>query len=152
MPLPIDIILVRHGQSEGNVAITASINGDESYMTDEFKKRHVSTYKLTKNGVKQAKAAGEWIKKNVNPPKFGRYLASEYVRAIQTAAYMDLQNADWQLDFFLREREWGDLDGLTISEQKKVYARSFEKKDAEPFYWTPPNGESFANLCSGRLM
>jgi NAD+ kinase len=71
---------------------------------------------------------------------------------MQTAAYMDLPNADWQLDFFLREREWGDLDGLTFTEQKKEFAKNLERRTEEPFYWTPPNGESFANLCSGRLM
>jgi len=152
MPLPIDIVIVRHGESEGNVAVNMALQGDESLMTSSFRKRHDSTYRLTDRGISQAKKAGEWIKKNIEPPKFGRYLSSEYIRAMETAATMDLPGADWQIDFFLREREWGDLEGLSITEQKEIFSRNLAVKDSEPFYWTPPNGESLANLCSGRIM
>lgn len=151
MPLPLDLILVRHGQSEGNVAIAKSHAGDNSLFTKEFSARHTATYRLTDVGISQAKAAGDWLKKNLKHPYFDRYLTSEYVRAMETAANLDLPDADWQIDFFLREREWGDLDGLNYAEQREKFSRNLEMKDSEPFFWTPPNGESFAAVCSNRI-
>jgi NAD+ kinase len=152
MPLPLDLILVRHGQSEGNVVISKARKGDSSLFTDDFRNRHSSTYRLTDIGIEQAKVAGDWLKTNFKPPIFGRYLTSEYTRAMETAALLDLPDAQWQVDFFLRERDWGDLDGLSFDEQKAIFARNLKMFDTEPFYWTPPNGESLVNVCSGRIM
>lgn len=151
MPLPLDIVLVRHGESEGNVASRHSRAGDHSLFTDDFKKRHSSSYRLTDKGIKQAKAAGQWIKKNFKRPYFDRYLTSEYTRAMETAGYLDLPEANWQIDFFLREREWGDLDAMSHGERDLLYSDYMKKREAEPFYWIPPNGESFASLCSNRI-
>ncbi|OIN91671.1 hypothetical protein AUJ42_01460 [Candidatus Collierbacteria bacterium CG1_02_44_10] len=43
---PLELVFVRHGESEGNVAVKAAENGDTSFFTDEFKKRHSSTWNL----------------------------------------------------------------------------------------------------------
>jgi broad specificity phosphatase PhoE len=88
------LILVRHGQSEGNEAVSRSERGDLSAYTPEFKKKHSSTYRLTDKGVQQAKVAGAWIKENIGE-KFDRCYTSEYVRAMETAAYLDLPDAKW---------------------------------------------------------
>lgn len=148
MPSPLDLVLVRHGESEGNVASRYSKKGDHRFFTEEFKAKHSSKFRLTDRGVEQAKAAGKWIKDNFDKPYFDRYLASEHVRAMETAAHMGLPDADWQIDFFLREREWGDFDN---KERDEEYFKVVEKKDSEPLYWTPPNGESLADLCSNRI-
>ncbi|OGN08741.1 MAG: hypothetical protein A3J46_03230 [Candidatus Yanofskybacteria bacterium RIFCSPHIGHO2_02_FULL_41_11] len=62
--LPIDLIFVRHGQSEGNVANKASRKGDNSFFTPEFRERHSRAFRLTNKGIEQAKSAGFWLKKN----------------------------------------------------------------------------------------
>lgn len=152
MPLPIDLIIVRHGESEGNIAIGKAVRGDESLFTEDFRKRHTSSYRLTDKGISQAKSAGSWLKKNFKPTIFGRYITSEYTRAMETAANFGLPKADWQIDPLLREREWGDLDNLSLKEQKEIFAHNLHIKDSEPFYWKPPNGESLIDVCSGRLM
>jgi NAD+ kinase len=152
MPLPLDLMLVRHGQSEGNIVTKKTREGDDTLMTSDFRNRHSSSYRLTDKGIEQAKAAGQWIKDNQNPPLFGRYLTSEFTRAMETAGLLGLPKADWQVDFFLRERDWGDLDGLSYAEQKEIFARNLKMFDTEPFYWTPPNGESLVNVCSSRIM
>lgn len=43
--LPIDIVLVRHGESEGNIAQDLSKIGDDSLWTSEFSQRHTSNYR-----------------------------------------------------------------------------------------------------------
>lgn len=59
--LPIDIVLVRHGESEGNYAQERSKKGDQSFWTEQFRRRHTSKYRLTSLGRKQAHIAGEWV-------------------------------------------------------------------------------------------
>ena len=63
--LPIDIILVRHGESEGNVVHKASRKGDNRLFTPEFRDRHSRTFRLTDKGIAQAKTAGAWLRANV---------------------------------------------------------------------------------------
>jgi hypothetical protein len=77
--LPVDIVLVRHGESEGNLAQSLSKKGNDKLWTPEFSNRHTSLYRLTDRGRKQAKKAGKWIKKNICPT-FDHYYCSEYIR------------------------------------------------------------------------
>jgi hypothetical protein len=42
MTMPIDLVLVRHGESEGNAARRSSMDGDNSVFTEEFCSRHNS--------------------------------------------------------------------------------------------------------------
>ena len=61
MALPLDLILVRHGQSEGNAAKRLSEKSDHTAYTKEFRNRHSASLRLTDLGRKQAQTAGEWI-------------------------------------------------------------------------------------------
>ena len=75
MTMPIDLVLVRHGESEGNAARRSSIAGDNSVFTEEFCGRHSSRFRLTDRGREQARAAGTWLKEHLGP-RFDRYLVS----------------------------------------------------------------------------
>lgn len=141
MPLPIDLVLVRHGESEGNIANKRDRHGDSSLLTDEFRDRHVSTWKLTDKGIDQAKAAGNWIKKNI-PGEFDFYLVSAFVRARETAAYLQLNNAQWEIDPYLIERDHGDFDGMTDAQKKEKFGANLARRAMQEFYWRPPNGET----------
>lgn len=61
--LPVDIVLCRHGESEGNLAQRHSRKGNQSFWSSDFSKRHTSSYRLTSRGREHAKIAGDWIKK-----------------------------------------------------------------------------------------
>lgn len=147
MTMPIDLVLVRHGNSEGNAANKRSREGDDSAFTEEFLMRHSSQWRLTDEGKGQAIAAGEWIRENFVFLPFDRYYTSEYLRAMETAAFLDLPDAKWYAEFYLRERDYGDLDVMTDKERKKRYKECLEKKSRNQLLWTPPNGESIATLC-----
>ena len=146
MTMPIDLVLVRHGQSEGNLANRRSQNGDHSAFTPEFLKRHSSTYRLTKEGRQQAGLTGAWIRHNIGD-KFDRYYASEYIRAQETAALLNLSDANWYLDFFLRERDRGQLDVMSDKFRRENHADELIRQKRDGFYWSPPGGESIAHIC-----
>lgn len=141
MPLPIDLVLVRHGESEGNVANKRDRAGDPSLLTESHRARHTSTYRLTENGIKQAKAAGQWIRKSI-PGSFDHFLTSPFVRARETAAYLDLPNAAWEVDPYLVERDHGELDGLSQAEKLDKFGPDKVREILHNFYRKAPNGES----------
>lgn len=144
--MPIDLVLVRHGQSEGNAAVHLSRQGDDSAFTEEFLSRHSGEWRLTDLGIKQAKAAGAWIHAHIGP-MFDRYYVSDYIRARETAAHLGLPEATWYREFFLRERDQGELDVVSGAVRRARYAESLGRRGVQPFYWKPPNGESLADVC-----
>jgi NAD+ kinase len=146
MTLPVNLILVRHGQSEGNAAKRLSEAGDHSAYSEAFRNRHSGTFRLTKHGRQQAKATGHWIKANI-ADAFDRYYVSEYIRAKETAALLGLPYGDWLTDPYLTERDWGEIDIAPENERNARFAAELKMRSIEPFFWRPPNGESFMTLC-----
>eukprot|EP01133_Synstelium_polycarpum_P014927 gene14927-17651_t len=118
MDWPFELVLVRHGQSEGNEAQSRSKKGDLSAYTPEFKKKHSSTYRLTDKGILQAKIAGKWVRENV-AEVFDRYYTSEYVRAMETASLLGLDEAKWLTEIQLRERDKGKMDNISWTEKNE---------------------------------
>jgi broad specificity phosphatase PhoE len=100
--LPIDLVIIRHGQSEGNVA-----NNYEERGVDDLRERVASKsiydFRLTVDGVKQAKAAGEWVRKNISE-KFDKYYTSDLLRARETAGHLGFEDAEWFLETDIREQ------------------------------------------------
>ncbi|HXV26886.1 MAG TPA: histidine phosphatase family protein [Candidatus Paceibacterota bacterium] len=145
--IPIDLILVRHGESEGNVANRASRGGDHCFFTDEHRGRHSREFRLTDRGIVQAKAAGEWIRKNV-PLPLDRFYVSDYIRAKETAYLLDLPDALWRSEFHLRERDHALMDNITDAEKKECFATEQALYEQDPFLAYPAGGgESFAMHC-----
>src|SRR3989344_1829370 len=145
--LPIDLILVRHGQSEGNLANNASRDGDNSFFTPEFLDRHSRDFRLTNKGIEQAKIAGDWIKKNIQMP-FDRFYVSDYIRAKETAHYLNLPKANWRVEYQLRERDKALMDNCPADEQKRLFEMEQRQHEMDPFLACPAGGgESFPMLC-----
>lgn len=147
MPLPIDLLLVRHGTSEGNAAKRLSEKGDHAAIK-LLEGRHTASFRLTERGRRQAIQAGAWLRGEFWPgPGFDRYYVSEYTRALETAGLLQLPGARWYTDFYISERDWGDLDVLPEDERNERFGKALQMRNAEPFFWAPPNGENFAHLC-----
>jgi len=145
MAMPVDLVLVRHGESEGNLADRMAEEGDGSAYTPAFRARHSSLYRLTDLGREQARWAGEWIRETLGED-FDRHLTSEYVRAMETAALLGLPHALWQAELYLRERDAGSLDSLATDEQFRRFPEAMRERDRDAFYWRPPGGESLAEV------
>lgn len=145
--LPIDLILVRHGESEGNVASKASRRGDNSFFTPEFREKHSRNFRLTDKGIVQAQAAGEWLRKNV-PMPLDRFYVSDYIRAKETAARLALPGANWRVEFQLRERDKALMDNCPEDEQSRLFELEQRQYNLDPFLSYPAGGgESIPMLC-----
>jgi broad specificity phosphatase PhoE len=147
MGMPKNLFLVRHGQSEGNlVRKKFEETSDESFFSEEFLGLHESQYQLTPLGVDQAKKAGQWLSEN-NFTGFDRMLVSNNVRAMQTAAYLDVPSASWMIDFNLRERDGGFFNVIKPTKRDTKYADQQKFYNTQPFLFRPPQGESIADVC-----
>ncbi|CAE7524488.1 unnamed protein product [Symbiodinium sp. CCMP2456] len=133
--LPERIVLLRHGQSEGNV--------DPMLYTSKGDSR----LELTKRGIRQAKEAGKRLK--ALAPKSGKIIVctSPFERTTQTllalyAGGFSQENVECvHVDPQIREQEFGNFQdpGLT----SKVRA---EEQRVGRFYYRRPNAESSADV------
>lgn len=147
--MPVDLLLVRHGQSEGNVALEAAKRGDLSHMTDEYKNRSTADYRLSALGREQAAAAGAWLRSwmaDEQLESFDRLYCSTFARTRETAALLDLPRAEWQLEPLLRERDFGLWEGKAPAVISELYHHSFTSKQRNRFLWRPEGGESTPDL------
>ncbi|MDP1690285.1 MAG: histidine phosphatase family protein [bacterium] len=149
MTLPIDLVLVRHGQSEGNAAKRLSEAGDHSAFTRDFLDRHSASLRLTDKGREQARQAGAFLREEFFKDwrGFDRCYTSEYIRAKETAGLLDLSGAEWYCDFYLTERDWGEMDICSEEERETKYGMEMRRRQIEPFFWRPPGGDRFVLVC-----
>lgn len=143
--MPLDLVLVRHGESEGNIANRLSRKGDDKHFTEEFRKRSGANWRLTLKGVEQAKRAGQWVRENIRS-HFDRYYCSEYIRAAETAVNLELPDASWFMTHALRERDWGQLESMPDGERKLRFADELKRRERDFYRWAPPGGENVANV------
>ena len=145
---PTVLLLVRHGESVGNVAAAdAERTGAETIAVQT---RDADT-PLSVRGGDQARALGAWL--GALPPEQApqSVWCSPYVRAAQTAAAaLDASGlaVPVRYDERLRDRELGIIDRLT----RAGVSRRFPEEDARrhllgKMYYRPPGGESWADVA-----
>lgn len=120
------LILIRHGESEGNVT--------RIFTTTPM------TLRLTELGRKQAREAAGLIKE-ISDPRF--VIASPYTRARDTGTIIA---TELQLPFEVREglheRETGEFAGKPY--ESILTAEGYDH--AQPWVWVPPGGESYEHV------
>jgi 2,3-bisphosphoglycerate-dependent phosphoglycerate mutase len=142
--------LVRHGQSQGNVARDAA---DEAGAHEiDIAVRDVDV-PLSELGHKQAEAAGRWFAALPRDERPEFILSSPYVRARQTAGIICDQGAlsgpaaRTVVDERLREREFGIFDRLTtVGIRERFPDEAAHRRRLGKFYHRPPGGESWADV------
>ena len=142
-----EVIAVRHGESEGNVAREAAMAEQAELITIGQRDPDVP---LSPRGRNQAEAVGRWLADYGAQP-LAAIWSSPYVRARQTAeisialAQVPLRI---RIDERLRDRELGVLDLLTGS---GVAARFPEEAARRRWlgkmYYRPPGGESWSDVA-----
>jgi broad specificity phosphatase PhoE len=142
--------VIRHGQSEGNVAAQqAEASGAEIVDIDTAD----AEVPLTATGREQATAVGRWL--GALPPgeRPEVVVTSPFRRARETAeiAVANTRSVDpypLLVDERLRDRELGVLDRLT---RRGVAARLPEEADRRRrlgrIYYRPPGGESWVDVA-----
>ena len=143
--LPLDIFVVRHCESEGNLALRKIEEANHSSLSPEFLSRYAVHCRLTNKGRAQCPVVGEWLKewlKEKKLPHFDRHFVSTHVRTLETAALLGLPDAAWEMDFQLRERRTGIWGSIPDQIWQERYDRSVRLKQNHRFYTPMPDGES----------
>ena len=142
--------LVRHGQSQGNIARDAAHEAGLSVIDLDLRDVDVP---LSDLGHEQARATGRWFAALAEDEKPEVLLASPYVRARQTAEAICEAGGlaggakPTILDERLREREFGIFDGLTtVGIREKFPEEAAHRRQMGKFYHRPPGGESWADV------
>jgi broad specificity phosphatase PhoE len=179
MGMPRNLLLVRHGQSEGNVILK-----DDSLVTPEFLARHSSQWRLTPLGVEQAAAAGkqlieiasEWL---MDDYRFQAHLVDDYLSYLFGDIVQDeydliaapnmrlfdryytspfLRAIETSANLGIRDAQWminnaiyERVYGDLDRAQKADYGKFRAEKKQIPMHSKPPNGESIAEMCVTRL-
>ncbi len=143
MVMPMDLVLVRHGESVGNEAIKKAKSGGPVVAADC---QHSSRrWIVTDTGRRQAEAAGAWLR-GQNLDAYDRHYCSPYVRAMHTAALLGLPDAEWWLEPLLRERDRGYEYVAPPEELAREFRHSIRTKNDDRFLWRPAGGESIADV------
>jgi broad specificity phosphatase PhoE len=143
-----ELILVRHGESEGNVAREAA---EAEHAPEILIDQRDPDVPLSGRGRSQAEALGRWLGELDEDRRPGVVWASPYVRAVQTAE-IALQAAGTalpvHLDERLRDRELGILDRLTGRGVSDRYPDEAERRRyLGKLYYRPPGGESWSDIA-----
>lgn len=149
MHWPEQLIIVRHGQSAGNVARDAAHEAevDRIALTDRD-----ADVPLSDLGREQAATLGHWFDGQDETARPQVLLSSPYCRALQTAEIFRSAGGAPDgtpicFDERLREKEFGILDGLTTSGVANVFPDQAEfRRLLGKFYHRPPGGESWCDV------
>lgn len=149
-PWPKRLWIVRHGQSQGNVARDGAEEAGLSVIDLDLRDVDVP---LSELGHHQAEVTGRWFAALPDDEKPEILLCSPYVRARQTAEAICKAGGlaggarPAVLDERLREREFGIFDGLTGRGIREQFPREADhRKKIGKFYHRPPGGESWADV------
>lgn len=145
---PRQIILVRHGESCGNLAdAEAQRVGAERLDLDD----RDADVELSETGQRQAEALRRWLADDADPAlRPDVVVSSPYRRAAETArrAMTDL-DVELTYDERLRERDMGVFDGLTGAGIRAAYPEEADRRrKLGKFYYQPPQGESWCDVVA----
>ncbi len=145
MQLPIDLVLVRHGQSVANAANRRYESADDlTEFTPEFC-GNFAEWGLTDEGYEQIGHVRDWLRKEF-PDGFDRHVTSWYTRAVETAFIC--HPGKWSLHGSLVERHWGPLEGLPHPLRLARYARIMAMLAENPLRTDVPEVESYPAVCA----
>ena len=143
---PAELVLIRHGESVGNIADTAAQDSGAEVLDLDARDADVE---LSDTGKEQARALRRWIGGLDAASRPTVVVASPYSRARATAATaLEGLHIDIDIDERLRERDLGVLDGLTGAGIRARHPEeAARRKKLGKFYYQPPSGESWADVA-----
>ncbi|PJA46258.1 hypothetical protein CO174_00410 [Candidatus Uhrbacteria bacterium CG_4_9_14_3_um_filter_50_9] len=135
VPYPKLVVVVRHGESEGNVR-----------SHEERTAWEVSTnrYKLTDRGRAQCEITGAWLREHVPSPD--RIVRSYYARTNETAALL-YPNAEIREDELLAEKDGGIWAVRTIDQIRDQAPWELDRRERMGHYhYRPIGGENMPDV------
>ena len=143
-----ELLLVRHGESEGNVAAAEAHDSGAEELDVPARDADVD---LSDLGREQAVALGDALGALATESRPQALAVSPYLRARETARLACEQaglSLPTQVDERLRDRELGVLDRLTFAGVKARYPEEAARRAWQgKFYHRPAGGESWADVA-----
>ncbi len=143
-----ELLLVRHGESEGNVAASEAHDAGAEQIDVRARDADVG---LSPLGERQARAIGVSLGSMAADARPQALVVSPYLRARETArlacaeAGLELPT---RIDERLRDRELGVLDRLTFAGVKARFPEEAERRRWQgKFYHRPAGGESWVDVA-----
>lgn len=122
------LYIVRHGATDWNAS-------DGRYCGN----KEISDIDINPLGLKQAEALSERLK----DVPFSAVYSSPLKRAVHTAEVLARPHGlSVNIINELRERNYGEWEGLSVREINERFPGSFERYEDDPASYSPPNGES----------
>ena len=148
-PVPAALWLVRHAESEGNVADGLAQRDRADRL--ELPARDPDV-RLSATGCEQADTLGRSWRDLPPGQRPDAVLSSPYERAFRTAERA-VAAAGWDIrigrDERLRERDLGTLDGYTKAGIEREFPQEARRREwLGKFYYRPPGGESWADVAA----
>jgi broad specificity phosphatase PhoE len=146
--MPIDLVFVRHGQSEANIVQKADKESVIHPAAVHINDRPDWRQRLSPKGITQAQIAKEWIDEHLGGIESfdGRY-ASPFLRTRETAAYLGgLETGEWTIDDRLVERGWGVYGIVPRAEQRVQFPLTSRLHELTPWYVRFDGGESMPDV------
>ncbi|MBI9113531.1 histidine phosphatase family protein [Sanguibacter suaedae] len=147
-PGPTELLLVRHGQSTGNVASAAADREGAERIDIDLRDADVP---LSDTGEDQARSLGRWFAEQGPSAAPQRVWSSPFLRARETARIaVETAGLDVpvRLDERLRDRDLGILDLYSATGVKAHFPEEAERRAWHgKFYYRPPGGESWADVA-----
>jgi broad specificity phosphatase PhoE len=147
---PTELVLVRHGESMGNLADNEAREHKAERLQIELRDADVP---LSDTGQQQADAVGGFLAGLAEDEWPQLVVCSPYRRAAETAeralsaAGADDRQQELVIDERLRERDLGAFDRLTWRGIEAEYAEEAERRNhVGKFYYQPPSGESWCDV------
>jgi broad specificity phosphatase PhoE len=145
---PASLVLVRHGESIGNLADRAAREAGASRLDLQDRDADVP---LSDPGREQADALGRHLRALDATARPTAVVSSPYRRSTETASLALATaglGAPVMHDERLRERELGVFDGLTGTGIRAEYGSEAQRRQhLGKFYYRPPGGESWCDVA-----
>nr|WP_202881319.1 histidine phosphatase family protein [Pedococcus badiiscoriae] len=142
------MVLVRHGESIGNLADAKARQAGQSRLDLHERDADVP---LSDTGREQAQALGRHVADLPATARPTAVVSSPYRRSADTARLaLDTAGSTVPVlhDERLRERELGVFDGLTGTGIRAEYASEAQRREhLGKFYYRPPGGESWCDVA-----
>lgn len=127
--------LVRHGQTDWNVARRFQGQTDTA---------------LNETGRRQAREIAGKLISILQDGGLPPIISSPLARAAETAAILAAEiggkGSGVQFDERAKEQNYGDWEGLSLNEVKRLYSESFEQRNSNPWGCGAPGGETLAQV------
>jgi len=104
-----------------------------------------AAWRLTEQGERDAQRAGRWLVDN-GLAEADRYFVAPAVRALQTAAALQLPGVEWRVEPAIAQRSWGPVFERASTAERAAMLAEARRITGDKRSWAPPGGECLYDI------